>query len=89
MTAFRPCSKSTNVPFGHSRLAQLLASDQIAWPLQQLHQHFQGLFLQADQHARLAQLTRLRIEFEDAESKRTARWRGDVCHRHTRQDRPS
>ena len=41
-------------------LAQLLARDQIPGPIQQLDQHFERLFLQADEHARLAQLARCR-----------------------------
>jgi hypothetical protein len=40
------------------------------------------LFLQADEHACLAQFTRMQIQFEAAESKRPACWRGDFCHRH-------
>ncbi len=68
---------------GPQPLTQLLASDQIPGSLEQLDQHLECLVLQADAHTRLAQFTRMQIQFEAAESERPAHRRGDFCHRHT------
>jgi hypothetical protein len=52
---------------GPEPLAQLLARDEIARPLQQQRQDVKGLSRKAEAHARLPELTGAEIQLEDAE----------------------
>ena len=65
--AFRLCSKSTNVPLGQSRAAEIFAADDLARPLEQRRQDPERLILQRDPDAALAQLSRPQVHLEGAE----------------------
>jgi hypothetical protein len=58
---------------GPEALTELVARDQVARTFQQKREDLEALFLEVDPDARLPQLARPAIQFEDAESDRVRR----------------
>jgi len=55
---------------------QVLAGDELSWTGREYSQHLSSLWAQPNRTSRLTQLTRVEIEFEDAETKRKVPGRG-------------